>query len=68
MLTFRWMTVSSLAVMMSFEEVELEEVDTVYGNSIITYSYQLPLLNFSDGDGNNSSPEDKTLMTVNLVM
>ena len=52
---------------LGFEEIKLEE-DTVYGNSIITYSHQLPLLNFSDGDGNNSSPEDKTLMTVNLVM
>ena len=30
---------------LDFEEVELEEDETVYGNSIIKYSYYLLLLN-----------------------
>ena len=50
---------------LGFEEVELEEDDTVYGNSIMKYSYYLLLLNFSesegDGHGNNSSPDNSDI-------
>ena len=43
---------------LGFDEIELEDEDTEYGNSIITHSYYLSLQNCSEGDGYNSGPED----------
>ena len=45
MLTLRWMIVGSDDEL-GFEEVELEEEDPVYGNSIIKYSHQFTFAKF----------------------